>query len=223
LFVQINDNQFEFAHKSIQEYLAGKYISSYQPILDLRKSLEKLPIEVAIGTGWAVNRNYFFKCARQIFSNPIELELMNVNGSPGLDDDALERVNERLNNYISYIKRLTVEKANFEATTDMGFEILTIWQEVFEFRPDLRNDFWEFFQLRGVRSSFNLLEEFYSINPIEYVRLKKMSAVAISDEKLEFSVDIQLRGGQSRKDKNLPYLRLPLFFVLEWKYVRSYL
>ena len=48
LFLQSSDEEFEFAHKSLQEYLTAEYLKGLPDISDVKESLVMLPNELAI-------------------------------------------------------------------------------------------------------------------------------------------------------------------------------
>jgi hypothetical protein len=200
LFIQVRERQFEFPHKSIQEFLAAKYIAGYQPIMDVKHDVKRLPVEFAIATGLAVNRNYMFLNSRAII----------LDGS----DNGIE-------NFVIYIKRLATEKVGFKASLDLGFEILYIWKNIFVQRANNYDDFYAFFKLQGVESSFILLQELYRVAPEVYLSIRNLSAHEVDIRKYHDSVALILRSGIEFGGKLDKTIDLPLFFVLSWNHIKK--
>lgn len=132
LFVQAGYDLYEFAHKSIQEFLTADYIVKLPNIPTHKKIIEKLPNELAI--------------AITISSNPSEYFIQIV------DNILLQEVDSYI--FIQkFINRLILEKPDFYRNSKVGFSALLLYSKYMLQNTDSNN------QLRLFNSDI-LVQEF---------------------------------------------------------------
>lgn len=201
IFVQSGRDRYEFPHKSIQEYFTGEYLTRYQPISDLKEVVTKLPNELAIATSLSNNPTYILKEARKLLlTNQKEME----------------------SNFLIYIKRLISEKIDFIPSKDLGLDVISLWVDLFSKTTSLKLHFYEFYTLNGISESVSLLEENYKVDASIYPQVKNMSKQKLEEIKYDFQTNIILRDKKSYGDKRVVSFSIPLFFVLNWKYMPKF-
>lgn len=132
LFVQAGYDFYEFAHKSIQEFLTADYIVKLPNIPSQNKIIEKLPNELAI--------------AITISSNPSEYFIQIVKNIllPMRDSHIFIQ---------KFINRLILEKPDFYRNSKVGFSTLLLYSKYMQQNSDSKN------QLTLFNSDF-LIQEF---------------------------------------------------------------
>ncbi len=132
LFVQAGYDFYEFAHKSIQEFLTADYIVKLPNIPSQNKIIEKLPNELAI--------------AITISSNPSEYFIQIVKNIllPMVDSHIFIQ---------KFINRLILEKPDFYRNSKVGFSTLLLYSKYMQQNSDSKN------QLTLFNSDF-LIQEF---------------------------------------------------------------
>jgi len=132
LFVQAGYDFYEFAHKSIQEFLTADYIVKLPNIPSQNKIIEKLPNELAI--------------AITISSNPSEYFIQIVKNIllPMVDSHIFIQ---------KFINRLILEKPDFYRNSKVGFSALLLYSKYMQQNSDSKN------QLTLFNSDF-LIQEF---------------------------------------------------------------
>jgi hypothetical protein len=109
LFVQSGYDQFEFTHKSLQEYLAADYIVRLPGVPKGRRILETIPNELAIAVAISSNPSWYLS----------EL-IINVLSKTGLPNSF----------YDTFVNRLVLEKPEFYEFEDLVLAmhvLLTFW------------------------------------------------------------------------------------------------
>jgi hypothetical protein len=132
LFVQAGYDFYEFAHKSIQEYLTAEYIVKLPNIPTQKRYIEKLPNELAITIAISSNPSeYFIQLVKKILL-PME--------------DSYTFIQK-------FINRLVLEKPDFYKNPKVGFTALLLYSKYMSQNTDSNN------QLTLFYSDF-LVEEF---------------------------------------------------------------
>lgn len=106
LFVQAGYDSFEFAHKSLQEYLCAEYIVKLPNIPRDKRLIERFPNELAISVTISSNPSlYFVELVDSVFSN-LNLEF-----------DFIQK----------FINRLILEKPDFNQNSNVGISALRLY------------------------------------------------------------------------------------------------
>jgi len=202
LFIQSGRDTFEFPHKSIQEYLTGEYLTRYQPIFELKEVVLKLPNELAIATSLSNNPNYLFTQAINIF---------------------LKGNSARADQFFIYLGRVVSEKIDFTPRMDFGYELLSLWEELFGISNNTEL-YKKFFNLKGVMESIALVEEIFRIDPETYLDIRNLikNVPNIDELKLGYKIQLQLRDRSKYSNMYKTKITVPLFCVIHWKYMHKY-
>lgn len=106
LFVQAGYDFYEFAHKSIQEYLTAEYIVKLPKMLDQKRLVERLPNELAITVTISSNPSLYF--TELVNNNLLKMDLPNT--------------------FIqTFINRLILEKPDFYKNNIVGISALSLY------------------------------------------------------------------------------------------------
>lgn len=104
LFVQSGYEYYEFAHKSLQEYLTAKYIVGLPSLLDI-KLMSKLPNEIAISITISSNPSrYFVEFMEKMYSQKVEIKFVEI-----------------------FLNRLLLEKPDFNQHLEVIFAALKLY------------------------------------------------------------------------------------------------
>jgi hypothetical protein len=106
LFVQAGYHEYEFAHKSLQEFLTAEFIVKLPTIPDQRNTLIRLPDELAIAVTISSSPSSYF------------IELINNRFVP-------HKFNYKF--IKSFISRLIVEKPDFNSVEEVGISALVLY------------------------------------------------------------------------------------------------
>jgi len=149
LFLQSGYEYYEFAHKSLQEYLTAEYIVKLPKLLNI-KQIIKLPNEIAIATTISSNPSLYFT------------ELINKIPDDGVNSEFIE----------IFLNRLLLEKPDFNQNEDVVFSALKLYSlsvsedmkfgQLRLFVSDiLISQFEKFIKNIFKRNSFKIIEGFY--------------------------------------------------------------
>ena len=108
LILQSGQDQFEFSHKSLQEYLAASYIALLPSIPNNMIQLQIMPNELAIATA--------------ISSRPSEYLAL-------LITEHFTRVRTSFQFTRSFVNRLLLEDPDFEENTRVGYALLVLYSQ----------------------------------------------------------------------------------------------
>lgn len=111
LFIQVGYVLFEFAHKSLQEYLCAEYIVKLPKIPDNKRLLERMPNEMAISVTISSNPSMYF------------VELI---------DNIFLRFNFGTSFIQKFINRLIIEKPDFYQSIEVAISALKLYSLYFE-------------------------------------------------------------------------------------------
>ena len=155
LFVQARYEFYEFAHKSIQEYLTAEYIVKLPSIPKQKRLIERLPNELAITITISSNpSDYFVELINNIFSN---MEL-------------------KFDFFQKFINRLLIEKPDFYKNPLVGISALKLYSNYMNQRKDfimqltlfnsdyLINEFEELIDSIFIRNSKDIIKGIYQTN-----------------------------------------------------------
>ncbi|WP_461589764.1 NACHT domain-containing protein, partial [Winogradskyella sp.] len=132
LFVRAGYDYYEFAHKSIQEFLTADYIVKLPNIPMQKRIIEKLPNELAIAIAISSNPSeYFLQIVRKILL-PMEDSYIFIQ---------------------KFINRLILEKPDFYKNSKIGFSAILLYSKYMQQNVDSKN------QLTLFNSDF-LVQEF---------------------------------------------------------------
>jgi hypothetical protein len=112
LFLQSGFDQFEFAHKSLQEYLSSEYLVKLPSIPRNRKTLSELPNELAIAVTISSSPSDYF----------CELVLNRLRGQ-ALSEDFVK----------AFLSRLLLEKPDFNSNTRLGLSLIILYSIYVEY------------------------------------------------------------------------------------------
>jgi hypothetical protein len=108
LFIQTGFELYEFAHKSIQEYLSAEYIVKLPSVPEQKRTLERLPNELAIAVTISSNPSMYF----------------NV-----LVTQGIVLTNVSFDFVQKFINRLILEKPDFYKNEDVGIASLLLYSK----------------------------------------------------------------------------------------------
>lgn len=200
IFIQSARNKFEFPHKSIQEYLAGEYLAKYQPIDELKDVLVNIPNEFALATCLGNNPNYLFIRSLTVF---------------GIGTNSTHA------NFIIYLRKLIVEKVDFDVSAELGYYVVQLWICYIANDPKLKTDFLKFYELKGVGDSIKKLEELYRIDPEVHLVTRFTAKEKLRENQFTMLYRVHLREPWKHPKNERSFL-VPLFFIRDWKYMRKY-
>ncbi|MBA4239768.1 MAG: signal transduction protein [Sphingobacteriaceae bacterium] len=106
LFVQAGFNAYEFAHKSLQEYLTAEYLVKLPSIPVNKRTIEQIPNELAIAVTISSNSSLYFV-------ELIEKSLTNT----GITYEFIKR----------FMSRLIIEKPDFNQNQQVGVAALKLY------------------------------------------------------------------------------------------------
>jgi len=136
LFIQAGYDKFEFPHKSIQEYLAAKYLNSI-PLPTQGETIQKIPNELAIATSISINPTlYLYSIVFDVFRNK-----------------ALS-----IDYYIAFLNRLIIERPFFTLSPILALSILFIIREYIKLTYSKLNNN----ETVGIRKMIDLPEEHFA-------------------------------------------------------------
>jgi hypothetical protein len=157
LFIQAGYHQYEFAHKSLQEYLTAEYIVKLPTIPNQRSVLIRLPDELAIAVTISSSPSAYF------------IELINNRLIP-------HKFNYKF--IKSFINRLIVEKPDFNSIEEVGISALLLYSAYLNslsqdetqlrlFYPDdLINQFEALIETIFLRNTKDIIKEYYHIKEV---------------------------------------------------------
>lgn len=106
LFLQAGYNLYEFAHKSLQEYLTAEYIVRLPKIPTTNQIISSIPNELAIAVSISSNPSlYFVEVVNNIFS----------------------KLNLNFQFYQTFLNRLIIEKPEFNKTNSVGIAAFQLY------------------------------------------------------------------------------------------------
>ena len=172
LFIQSGYNSYEFAHKSLQEYLTAEYIVKLPSIPDNSTLIHKLPNELAIAVTISSNSSLYFKELVQGVFTKVKLKISFIR---------------------TFLNRLLIEKPDFNQSDDLGYSALYLYslyvfahidtdsqQKLFLF-DDLVEQFEEFMKLifkrnskRVIHENFEVIDEVESMSGNKILVLKSL-------------------------------------------------
>ena len=162
LIIQNSYDTYEFAHKSLQEYLCADYIVKL-PLQKLNDSfLFKIPNELAIAVALSSEPETYF-------SNLI----LNIFSKYQLQKDFVK----------TFLMRLLIEKPDFTPTLELGISTVKLFSDsylAFEVLndQDLLKIYKSFFDFESVRESVSKLKQYYEVD--EEIDEKNCSIFSIS-------------------------------------------
>lgn len=157
LFIQSGYEQYEFSHKSLQEYLTAEYIVKLPSIPDNTRTLERIPNELAIAVSISSSPSSYF------------IELI------------YNRFNKQLYSYQflqTFINRLMLEKPDFNYNEFLGIAFLEVYSNYTHsglknqgqlklfLTDNLASEFENFLKVIIPKTSFNKLIENYNLKDI---------------------------------------------------------
>ncbi|MDF7807876.1 hypothetical protein P4E94_10545 [Pontiellaceae bacterium B12219] len=157
LFIQSGYDSFEFAHRSLQEYLAAEYIVRLPSIPVDEKFIKRLPNELAIAVTISSNQSDYF-------TDLVMTRLMSIEFFPDF--------------YTTFITRLLQEKPEFHKHPSVTLALLTLYscyingayrkaeaQQMSLFYVDeLTNEYEEFMQRTSSRNSHGIIFQQYEVS-----------------------------------------------------------
>ncbi|MGE0587300.1 MAG: NACHT domain-containing NTPase [Cyclobacteriaceae bacterium] len=180
LFMEAGFELFEFAHKSLQEYLSAEYIVKLPNIIAEKRKLNQLPNELAIGVAISSSPSlYLVELTKifikvklplrfmQSFINRLLLEKPEFNNQPYLGFYALA--------LYSYYLNSSIESGQLSLfiVDNMVVEFEKLIYEVFKRNP-----------IDQILKQYKLIDSFDSSNGAKILVLEHRSDATIIDEKL---------------------------------------
>lgn len=108
LILQSGYESYEFAHKSLQEYLTAEYIVRLPNIINNEKIILKIPNELAIATTISSNPSEYFN--QLVFQRLMKMTLPNEFMKP-------------------FLSRLILEKPDFNNSLSLGFSLVILYSK----------------------------------------------------------------------------------------------
>lgn len=196
IFVKSGRMQYEFPHRSIQEYLAGEYIKNYVPITDLMDEIVKLPYESAIATTISKNPSNFF----EIYTK----KLLNLKGKV-----------EFQNNIDIYLNSLGTLNPIFKTSWRFAYQIILLYNELFDKKEILETPLAKVIFSEGARRSFIELEKIYKIDdPITYVLIKR------EGKNRNRKITLRIRKKIANYNEKI---NSPAILLKDWKFLKNLL
>lgn len=141
LFLQTGYEEFEFAHKSIQEYLCAEYIVRLPQIPFSKSLLYKLPNECALAVAISSNPTNYFSSLLLInlqIGNSVNLEFTKT-----------------------FLSRLVIEKPDFVINAILGVAVLVLAEQLNSSRISYNLN--TILEIPQVKKSLKLVLEYYKI------------------------------------------------------------
>lgn len=166
LILEVGYHKFEFAHKSIQEYLCAEHLVKL-PRIPETKILQYLPNELAIAVTISSNPSLYF----------IELVLNHF---------SLKKINE---SFITiFVNRLVIEKPDFNTSPHLSFALIVLYTlfrksettQLNLFEYDLPAQFSKFVELIFERNKRISIKKYYELdtrgymNDLDILQLRKI-------------------------------------------------
>ncbi len=173
LFVQAGYDFYEFAHKSIQEYMAAEYIVKLPKMLDQKRLIERLPNELAITITISSNPSLYF------------IELVN---------NLLLKMDLSVPFIQTFINRLVLEKPDFYKNNEVGIAALSLYSsymnqktksnQLFLFNSDyLIEEFEGLVDTIFKRNSKKIIKKLYKISD-KFETVNQTTVLALKKKKL---------------------------------------
>lgn len=184
LFVQAGFEQFEFAHKSIHEYLCADYISRVAIEAIPVNKLVSMPSEVAVAISICPSPEHMMRAVRSYIHVTYIEERLKVS-SAGLAAF-----------WLSMLRRLRLELPDFKGNAITGFEVLACFNQVrlenplipgrgtIQSRTDLATELQPWLSIKGVRSGIvSFWSLYHSLVKSRYgVQLRIIPDIETSEE-----------------------------------------
>jgi len=184
LFVQAGYDLFEFAHKSLQEYLCAEYIVKLPNIPKEKRLIERFPNELAISVTISSNPSMYF------------VELI---------DNIFSKINLEFDFIQKFINRLILEKPDFNQNLNVGISALRLYSVYINKNNDigvqlklfnsdsLVNEFENLIDIIFKRNSIGIINTYYkeeysfeTMDQTKVLIMKKRQKVSIQNEELNF-------------------------------------
>lgn len=140
LFIQSGYENYEFAHKSLQEYLSAEYIVRLPQIPFNNYLINRIPNELALSVSISSNPTNYFS----------GLVLVNMNISRGINYEFISK----------FLNRLFLEKPDFIVHPILAVAFLTLYEKCYEENKD-HSIFYSFFKLKQVKYSIQKLNDYF--------------------------------------------------------------
>lgn len=189
LIISSGYDKFEFAHKSIQEYLCAVYLMKL-PIIPNIKILMKIPNELAIAISVSSDSSMFF-C--ELILNRFDNIGHILHGRYNRDKEAPTNYSYKV--FIStFVNRLVLEKPEFNASHDISLSLLILYSyyvisessQLTLFGEQIRADFESLMKSIYKRNKKNLLQ-LYDISDKKVIRYSDDENDLITLKKIENS------------------------------------
>lgn len=158
LFVQSGYDYYEFAHKSIQEYLTAEYIVKLPNVITNKRLIERIPNELAITVTISSNPSAYF------------VELVNI---------VFQQMNLSLDFLQKFINRLLLEKPDFYKNSQVGIASLVLYSNLINQSKEFEK------QLKLFNSDF-LVKEFEDFIDSIFKRNSREVILSIYQKKQSF-------------------------------------
>jgi len=192
IFIQTGMNRYEFPHKTIQEYLAGEYLSRYQPIKEISQEVEIMPNELAVSVSFSESKNYLFGEVVDIY-----IDAENKSG--------LTR----------FLTRVFLEKVDFVVNYNLALKILEVWEAFFLNDIISKTVFFELLTNESIEKSFIALKRFYRLETGLYLQTGGPKKILSNDSSKV--IEIIVKPLKNKKEFKKSY-SLPIYFVRDWLY-----
>lgn len=172
LFIKSGFDKFEFAHKSIQEYLSAEYIVKSQFLLLRNHILIEMPNELAIATSLSSNPSLLF--ATIIF-------------------DLIQFKNKNFD--ILYIRRIIVEKPDFGGSTFLAITFCYLYDTLVKEELDIKKAKFHFHMLLSIANENILKKSFQELKQVFWKKEKienstEFKVTKVGDSKI--GIDLEL-------------------------------
>lgn len=177
LILQSGFKSFEFAHKSIHEYLSAEHLVKLPAIPKNGVLINKLPNELAIATAISSDPSAYFS----------ELVLHRLSG--GITNRFTRSIKEFSNYfYATYVNRLVIEKPDFNHSKEISYALVVLYTllrnndtgQLVLFETDLPLQFEDFLKLVFTRNRKFEFTKYYTLakvhkseNAEDIIELKK--------------------------------------------------
>lgn len=216
IFLQSGYDKFEFAHKSIQEYLAAEYFVKLPQIPNGTEIL-KIPSEVALAVALSSNSNLYFTTL--IFNKLIKL-------------------NFSLSFCNSFLDRIIIEKPDFYPNPSLGISSIALYSICFYRFSSKKKEFkkWasffeRFISIPSIRESIDELQKYYAPYIDEVFSINEIYDISyiygISNSDVRKFLDLRkikeikllFRNPRTALEANIPNPQILLFDekLLNWK------
>ena len=154
IFIQSGYEEFEFAHKSLQEYLTAEYIVRLPTIPGSKHGISKLANELAIAIAISSRPGDYF--SELVFNKFMKQEV-------------------HYNSLRDFLNRLVVEKPDFNTTTNVSLPLIALYsqyikpqiinyQKGLSFDDPLLSDFEEVMVLGPHKNTMDIAPELYIVD-----------------------------------------------------------